>query len=167
MKLGEILAEQIDYTRAWTLKLIGDLRGDDWFFQPGPGLGHPLWLCGHLVCSQNFLVHVRCLVTAGVVDKSFSDHFSIGGPVKSTKEHSYPSVEAVLAMMADVHKKTMAAVPQMSEALLAEPCMSGDGSPHPYYKDKKGALAHCNRHEGFHAGQIATIRRLVGKSFLR
>lgn len=167
MQLAEVLAEQIDYTRAWTLKLMEDLKGDDWSHQPGPGMGHPLWLCGHLACSQNFLVHVRCLGTGGVVPKEFSDHFAIGGPVKSAKEHAYPSVDAVKAMMADVHSKTMAAIPRMSDALLVEPCMAANGNPHPYYKDKKGALAHCNRHEGFHAGQIATIRRLLGKSFLR
>lgn len=167
MKLGEILAEQIDYSRGWTMKLIADLRGDDWSFQPAPGLGHPLWQCGHLACSQNLLIHVRCLGGTGVVQKAFSDHFPTGGGVKSVKEHAYPSVDAVLTTMADVHERTLAAVVKMSDALLAEPCMGGDGKPHPHYKDKAGAIAHCCRHEGFHAGQIATIRRLLGRSFLR
>jgi len=87
--------------------------------------------------------------------------------VKSAKEHDYPSVQTVLGTMTEVHAKTLAAVGGMSDALLAEPAYGGDGKPHPHYKDKAGAVAHCNRHEAFHAGQIALIRRLLGKAFLR
>jgi hypothetical protein len=43
MKLAEVLAEQMHWTRDWTLKLLADLRGDDWTFQPGAGLAHALW----------------------------------------------------------------------------------------------------------------------------
>ena len=162
-----LLALQLDGTRDWTLKLIADLKGDDWAFQPAPGLGHPLWLCGHLACSQNLLVHVRCLGGKGLLDASFTDHFPIGGAVKSAKEHAYPSVETVLSTMKTVHAETLKAIRSMSDALLAEPAFAGDSKPHPHYKDKAGAVAHCNRHEAFHAGQIAMIRRLLGKSFLR
>ncbi len=166
MTSPELLADQLDGTRLWTLKLIADLKGDDWTFQPAPGLAHPLWLCGHMAGSQHLLIHVRCL-GKGLLDESFTRHFPIGGPVKSAKEHAYPSVETVLSTMAEVHAKTLTAVRSMSEALLDEPAFGGDGKPHPHYKDKRGVVAHCNRHEAFHAGQIAMIRRLQGKSFLR
>lgn len=166
MKQAELLAEQLDGTREWTLKLVADLKGDDWTHQPGPGLGHPLWLCGHLVCSQHLLIHVRCLGGAAL-DESFTRHFPIGGPVKSAKEYAYPPVQTVLATMEEVHHKTLAAVREMSDLLLAEPVFGRDGKPHPHYRDKCGVVAHCNRHEAFHAGQIAMIRRLMDKPFLR
>ena len=38
MKLAEFLAEQLDGSRDWTFRLIADLKGDDWTFQPSPGL---------------------------------------------------------------------------------------------------------------------------------
>lgn len=167
MSPAELLAEQLDGTRDWTLKLIADLRGDDWTFQPAPGVAHALWLCGHLACSPALLVHGRCLGQK-VLDDAFVNHFPIGGPVKSATEHDYPPVESVLATMRDVHVRTLEAIRGMSEALLDEPAFAADGkSPHPHYRDKRGVVAHCNRHEAFHAGQIATIRRLLGKSFLR
>ena len=84
MTESELLVEQLNDTRNWTLKLIADLKGDDWTYQPGPGLGHPLWLCGHLACAQHLLVHVRCL-GGGVLDGSFTQHFPTGGAVKSGK----------------------------------------------------------------------------------
>ena len=166
MKTAELLTEQLDDTRQWTLKLIADLKGDEWTYQPGPGLGHALWLCGHLACAQHLLVHVRCL-GGGVLDESFTRHFPTGGAVKSAKEHAYPSVQTVLSTMDVVHQKTLAAVRKMSDAVLAEAALGGDGRPHPHYHDKCGAISHCSRHEVFHAGQIAMIRRLLGKNFLR
>ncbi len=166
MSQSKLLAEQLDATRAWTLKLIADLKGDEWVYQPGPGLGHALWLCGHLACAQHLLVHVRCL-GGGVLDESFTKHFPTGGAVKSAKEYTFPPVQTVHSTMDDVHRKTIAAVQRMNESVLAEPAFGGDGKPHPHYRDKGGAVSHCVRHEAFHAGQIAMIRRLLGKSFLR
>ena len=161
------LASELDGTRDWTKKLIADLKGSEWTFQPAPGMSHALWLCGHLACSQNLLVHVRVFGTKGVLEENFTRHFPIGGAVKSASEHTFPSVETVLQTMDDVHGKTLALIHTANESLLAQPCFGGDGKPHPHYKDKAGAIAHCNRHEAFHAGQIAVIRRLLGKSFLR
>jgi|CXWL01.1.fsa_nt_gi hypothetical protein len=168
MKLSEFLAEQLDGSRDWTLRLIADLKGDDWTFQPAPGLAHPLWTCGHLASSEHLLIQVRCLGTKGLLDPAFSEHFPMGGPVKSVREHDYPPVAVVLETMKKVHEQTLHAIRGMSDALLAEPAFAADGkTPHPHYRDKAGVVAHCSRHEAFHAGQIALVRRLLGKSFLR
>lgn len=168
MKLAEFLASQLDVSRDWTLKLIADLRGDDWTFQPAPGLAHALWICGHLASSENTLIHVRCLNSKGIVDPAFAAHFPIGGPVRSAAEHDYPPLALVMETMSKVHEQTLRAIRGMSDALLAELAFAADGkTPHPHYRDKAGVVAHCCRHEAFHAGQIAMIRRLLGKSFLR
>jgi uncharacterized damage-inducible protein DinB len=164
--IGAVLAEQLDGTRDWTLKLLADIRGDDWTFQPAAGLAHATWLCGHLACSQHLLIHVRCLGRPFLSD-AFVANFPIGGPVRSVREHAYPTIDELLRVMADVHARTLTAVRGMDDARLAEPCRGKDGGPHPHYRDKRGAVSHCGRHEAFHAGQLALIRRLLGKSFLR
>ena len=166
MTQAQLLAEQLKGTREWTLKLVEDLSGDDWTYQPAEGLPHALWLCGHLASAQNTLVHVRCF-GGGVLDAAFAGHFPIGEPVKSAAEHDYPSLDVVLEKMRDVHASTCKSIAGMSDALLAEPAFGAGGKPHPHYTDKCGAIAHCNRHEAFHAGQLATLRRLLGKPFLR
>lgn len=166
MTQAELLAGQLEDTRAWTLALVADLGGDDWIFQPAPGLAHALWICGHLASSQNTLVHVRCL-GAGVMDDSFKSHFPIGRPVASVVEHDYPPIDEVLSTMTNVHRKTCEGIRGMGDDLLSEPAFGAEGKPHPHYKDKRGAVSHCTRHEAFHAGQLATLRRLLGKPFLR
>ena len=166
MTQTELLADQLDGSRQWTLMLLADLDGEDWTHQPGPGLAHALWLCGHLASAQNTLIHVRCL-GHGVLDEVFAGHFPIGEPVKPMGEYDYPSVKLVRKVMVEIHVKTVDAVRNMSDALLAEPALGKDGQPHPHYSDKRGAVSHCSRHEAFHAGQLATIRRLLGKPFIR
>lgn len=166
MNIGSVLAQQLDDARDWTLRLLADLRDEDYAFQPAPGLAHVRYMLGHLAVSQDVLIHVRCL-GRGILDAAFSAHFPIGGPIPSVAQHEYPPIDELRAVMADVHARTLSAVRQMPESLLAEPAYGKDGAPHPHYRDKLGAVSHCGRHEAFHAGQIATIRRLVGKSFLR
>ena len=167
MTQAELLAEQLVDTRDWTLKLIADLSRDDRHFQPAAGLAHALWLCGHLASAQDSLIHTRCL-GGGVLDSKFKSHFPLGVPVKSCQEYGYPPVDRVLAVMEDVQAKTVDAVCGMNDDLLAEPAFGADGkTPHPHYKDKRGAVSHSVRHEAFHAGQLATVRRLLGKPFLR
>lgn len=167
MNTGELLATQMDYTRDWTSRLLADFLGDDWTLPIGPGLAHATWTCGHLAVSQDVLVHRRVL-GRGIIDDSFAQHFPIGAAVPATSEHEYPPIADILVTMRDVHEQTLAAVRAMSDELLLEPAYAADGkSPHPHYKDKLGAVSHAARHEAFHAGQIAVIRRLLGKQFLR
>ncbi|RJP32060.1 MAG: DinB family protein [Phycisphaerales bacterium] len=166
MTTGRILAAQLEGTRDWTLKLIADLAGDAWSFQPGPGLAHPTWLCGHLAVSQHVLIFDRCMGRP-MLPPEFVQHFPIGGPIKATSEHDYPPVASILDTMADMQRRTLAAVMDMADDLLREPAFGAGGARHPHYSDKLGAVTHCIRHEAFHAGQLATIRRLVGLPALR
>lgn len=166
MNHAELLAEELEFTRDWTNRLLADFAAGDWAYQPAPGMGHATWLLGHLACSQDVLIHVRSL-GQGVIPTDFAAHFPIGGPVPATTAHDYPPLADIRRVFDDVHAQTLAAVRGMSDQLLAEPAFGKDGAPHPHYRTKRGAVAHASRHEAFHAGQLAWIRRLRGKSFLR
>ena len=166
MTVVEQLVDQIVRAREWTLLLVADLDGNDWKFQPAAGMGHPLWLCGHLAVAQHRLIHERCLNTS-FIDPDFAKHFPIGAAVLSADEHAYPEPAAILETMASVQERTIEAVRGMREEQFNEPAFGKHGEVHPHYRDKRGAVAHCSRHEVFHAGQLATIRRLLGKPFLR
>src|SRR5262245_35169061 len=120
MRLSDVLATQLNGTRDWTLKLLADLGGDDWSLQPGPGLAHVRYLIGHLTVSQDVLIHVRCLGKS-ILDPSFAAHFPIGAPIRSVTECEFPPVEKILQLMTSVHERTLTAVREMSDSLLAEP----------------------------------------------
>ncbi len=166
MTSGELLAGQLAETRNWTLKILDDFADEDWSHQPAPGMGHAIWLCGHIAVAQYLLVHQRCF-NRQFLDPAFLGHFPIGAPVKSVAEHEYPGIDDILQMMADIHARTLDTVRAATDEVLAEPAFGQDGAEHPHYRDKLGAISHCDRHEAFHAGQLASIRRLRGKTFLR
>ena len=166
MTAAKLLAEQIERTREWTLMIIDDLDGDDWFYQPGPGLHHALWISGHLAGAQDTLVFARCLDRPRL-DEAFKVHFGIGGPVKSAAEHDWPSPRQVRAVMDEMQSATVQAVAAMPGTVLDEPAWGAAGAKHPHYDNKRQAISHLVRHEAFHAGQLALLRRLMGKPFLR
>jgi uncharacterized damage-inducible protein DinB len=163
---AKLLADAMNGSREWTLRLIADLTGDDWTYQPKPGLHHCLWLCGHLACAESLLILVRC---AGQNDPNaaFSRHFQIGKPISDAKSGDFPSHDAVVETMAATHLAVMAVIQEMDDEVLDQPCFGKDGAIHPHYRTNAEAIVHAVRHEGFHAGQIAMIRRLLGKTFLR
>jgi hypothetical protein len=168
MPIADTLIEQVEYARKWTLSLVDDFQDEDWVFQPKPGLHHALWLCGHLATAQDTLIFQRCLGLQGRLGPEFRAHFPIGKPVASAAEHAYPPPESVLTKMAEVHAASVEAIRSMTDAALSQPAYASDGkSEHPQYRTKLGAVAHAARHETFHAGQIAMLRRLLGKEFLR
>jgi hypothetical protein len=153
-------------TRRWLNLLLADFAGDNWTYQPAPGVQHALWICGHLASSQNTLLFQRCL-GRDELDASFCRHFTPGSPVQSAAQYDWPDADTVLAIMADMHEKTLGAVRGLSDVLLAEPAFGKNGTKHPHYDTKLGAISHLDRHEAFHAGQVAMLRRLLGKGFLR
>jgi len=166
MRIGEVLADQLKRTREWTLMLVADLTGDEWTFQSSAGGQHALWLCGHMTTAQEYLIFQVCL-TDPKLDASFRDHFPIGTAIKSKAEYSWPAPAEVLAKMAEIQELTENAVRPMEDALLDEPAFGRDGSKHPHFDTKLSAVGHAVRHEAFHAGQIASLRKAMGKNFLR
>ncbi len=166
MTIPELLCDQFHRTREWTLMLIDDLEGTDWYRQPTPGAAHAMWLCGHLASAQETLLFNRCLNTS-VLDSEFKNHFPIGSPIKSKDEYEWPSVETVLNKMADMQQRAETAIRNIDVSILDDRAYGKDGSTHPHYDTKAGAISHMIRHEAFHAGQLATLRRLLGKRFLR
>ena len=166
MNTAQLLAEQLQGSREWTLTLIADLQGDDWGYQPTPGAQHALWICGHLVSAQNTLVFKRCL-GRDELSAEFGSHFPIGAPVLLFGEHPFPSPREVRAEMDRMQAKTIEAIAGLDDAKLTEPAFGAEGKAHPHYSTVCGAISHLSRHEAFHAGQLALLRRLLGKSFIR
>jgi hypothetical protein len=166
MTIPQLLCDQVRRTRQWTDMLIADLTGDDWTFQPAPGMAHALWICGHLASAQETLIFNRVL-DKSVLDTSFKMHFPIGSPIKSADEYDWPTPETVLSKMSEMQSASEDAILGIDVALLDEPAYGKDGGRHPHYDTKAGAISHMTRHEAFHAGQLASLRRLLGKAFLR
>lgn len=166
MTQSQLLADLVRRTREWTVMLLDGFDGPGWLFQPNPGSQHALWLCGHMACAQELLLFQRCC-NEPRMSAEFMAHFPIGGPIKSGSAHDWPTIEAVRQQMDAMQEASLARIEQLADAELDEPAFGKDGAVHPHYDTKRGAICHLARHEAFHAGQIAMIRRMQGMPFLR
>ena len=162
MEPADFLADELAKTRAWTKQLLADFSGEDWACQPGEGMFHAVWLIGHIAWAQHGLVAIRCFGEGPVVT-AYADPFKIGSTPAPVSRKAYPAVDDLVAHFDRVQEDTLAKVRSMS----AEDLEASAGKPHPMFTTKGGAVMHSTRHEAFHAGQIATIRRILGRAPLR
>ena len=165
MSVTAQLVDQIKTARQWTNNLLADIAEKDWLTMPGGGVGHTLWQVGHLAASQVALVHVRCF------GRDYSSHAPLSyrdlfgkDSTPSADPSIYPPIKVVREFFERALRETLDLVSTMDEAALAE---TAGGAAHPYFSTKAGAVAMVAMHETFHGGQIALIRRVLGKRPLR
>jgi hypothetical protein len=158
--------ERIGFARNYTLSLLDDIADDQWFSAIGDGLTHVAWQVGHLASAQYSLCLAR---TRGaqpedeqLIPADFREHFRKGSTPHGDAT-GYPSPQEIREVAAAVHARALDELPRLSEDLLDVPIEN----PHPVFSTRYGALIFCPEHEFLHAGQIALIRRWLGKPPLR
>jgi hypothetical protein len=158
----EIAQKQIDFARNYTLKLIGDIDFEQWFEMTANAPTHVAWQVGHLAMAEYGLVlfrqRGRQAVDAELMNSAFRKRFSRGSTV-SPDATSYPEPPAILEVLNKVHAQAMKELPTLDPSDLDNEV----DMPYAGYATNYGALLFCSHHEMIHAGQIALLRRLLGK----
>ena len=165
MKPQDFLIDRLESARRWTRSLIADVSTDRWYEMPAPGVGHLVWQLGHLAVSQVALIHMRCFDRPfdAVLTLQHRDAFGRGStPVPDASR--YPSIEKVRELFDQMQHESIELIRTISEAELDQPAGT---EPHPHFATKAGAINTAAVHEGFHADQIAVMRRLWGHAPLR
>lgn len=153
---------RIRESRAMTERMIADVVGDEWFWQPGEGMNHIAWHLGHLAFAQYFLClkrqRDRTVEDESLITTKFLKKYKQGSVPKGDPEANF-SVEEIRSVLAGVHERSLAELAERADVELLVP------SPpqHPIFETKLGAVEWCSQHEMMHCGQIALLRRLMGK----
>jgi uncharacterized damage-inducible protein DinB len=123
------------------------------------------WQVGHLAAAQASLVQTRCFdkPIEQCIPPAWKELFGIGS-APSPDAATYPSTTELREHFDRVHAESVDLIATLSPAELEQP---PGPRPHPMFNTKRGALATAFTHEAFHAGQIALLRRLLGKPPLR
>ncbi len=124
------------------------------------------WQVGHLAVAQYSLclrrIRGRTAADESLISDAFIAAFQLG---------SKPAAELAQSPPLDEIKRVFDAVLQQSLAELSghkdEELDVPLEQPRPAFKTKLGAIEWCPQHELVHAGQIALLRRLMGKAPLR
>lgn len=155
MAVGQIIA-----AREYAQSYIEAILPEEWFRQPSEGVTHLAWQVGHLAVAEYSLALRRIRGEHPDDEKFISGEFRelFGrGSTPVADPHLYPEPTEIRLTLEAVHVKFLELTATMTDAQLDEPT-----EPHRFFNTKLGALLWCARHETYHVGQIALVRRLLG-----
>lgn len=162
----EAAIDRLRRARVFTRQFLPDLTPDEWFWSPPQFTTHVAWQVGHLAVAQYNLclrrIRGRTADDQSLMSDAFIDAFKLGSqPVVGVKQNV--SLEETQRVFDAVHHQALQELPLVDNAELDNPVEQ----PHPVFKTKLGAIEWSSQHELVHAGQIAMLRRLMGKAPLR
>lgn len=166
MTVNDMLVDQLEAVRRITLETFGDLDTGQRLFRPAPGVNHPLWLLGHIAGSEDHLILGFCKGESLLPDR-YGELFGMGS--KLLEEPSeYPSGEEVLNALAEVHAASLQYVRSATAEELEQPPVGFDNlddRARQMFASRGRCVWFHATHEAMHTGQMAYIRRLLGKPY--
>lgn len=162
----ESAIERLRRSRVFVRQFLPDLITEEWFWSPPEYTTHIAWQVGHLAVAQYNLclrrVRGRTEDDLTLIPDAFIEAFKLGSqPVAGAKNN--PPLEEIQRVFDAVHHQSLTELPLVDNAELDSPV----DPPHPVFKTKLGAIEYSPQHELVHAGQIAMLRRMMGKPPLR
>ncbi len=137
-------------------KLLEDITEEESLFQPHQSVNHIRWLTGHLAGGAGLI-----LLAMGkpVVFSETSQKLFGGGQDLETDPEAFPSQQEIKASLFNYMEMREKALAEITEADLDKMV-----EPVPGWKAPAGEIvSFMTEHEFYHAGQIAMIRRILGR----
>jgi hypothetical protein len=158
--------DRIKFARGYTSRFLPDLADRDWFWSPNELTTHIAWQVGHLAVAQYNLclrrVRGRIAADESLISDRFIDCFKLGSQPVPLPANNPPLAE-IHRVFDGVLNQALSELQGRSDAELDVPVEQ----PHPVFQTKLEAIEYAPPHELVHAGQIALLRRLMGKPPLR
>lgn len=160
MKATDFIAAALEGGRVWMETLLGDIDGPDALVAPTPkGGNHAMWILGHLTLSEASIFE-SFIRGAGPAMPDWQPLFGMGTQAVADAS-PYPSKAELLARHRDVRAQVLAHLAGLSDADLDKP------SHAEQFTEMFGTVGRCFavmiNHQMFHAGQLADIRRALGR----
>ena len=158
MTANEALILALEMGRHWLLGLVKDLKDDELIAPPtATGGNHPLWVIGHLAVSEAGIVNGYVLGKENPL-KSWEPTYGMGS-TPTANPADYASIETLLARLDEVRQSTTKVLGDLS----ADDLEATTGADHEFFNTKGKCFAMLVSHQAFHTGQIADVRRTLGK----
>ena len=162
----QIAVERIERARRYTQQFLAGLTPDEWFWHPAEFTTHVAWQVGHLAVAQYNLclrrVRGRAEADEAFMPEAFFARFKFGSQPAAGAENN-PPLEEIPRVFDAVLRQSLAELAERTDAELDVPT----DPPHAVFQTKLGGVEYAPLHEMAHAGQIAMLRRLMGKPPLR
>ena len=162
----EAAIERLKFARQYTNQFLTGLSDDEWFWSPREFTTHIAWQVGHLAVAQYNLclrrIRGRTAADESLISDRFIDTFKLGSQPVADRAAN-PSLEEIRGVFGAVFETALGELAGRSDEELDVPLEQ----PHAAFKTKLAAVEYSPQHELVHVGQIALLRRLMGKPPVR
>lgn len=126
-----------------------------------PGHLPLVWYIAHLMCAHDHFLKLYVGPDGGLTD-SFVQRYA--GPCSECADFSdAPPIGELVEKYEAMHMRTRSFLEGLEEADFER---TAEGAAHPTFRTLGGALTVVGFHDGYHAGQLADLRRAMGKTDL-
>jgi len=137
-------------------KLLDDITEDEAFVTIGSSPNHICWLTGHIAYTTT--LRLRCLKADPGTPAEWMELCRRGAPTP-TDRAAFPSFAAVRDQLYKLYD-----LADRASADIADEYLDSEIEPIPKWKERAANyLAFFLTHDFYHAGQIAMIRRELGR----
>jgi len=159
MEIRQTLIDIANDSRGWLKVWAKDFTADEASRSAGPTGPNPLaWQLGHLACVDDD-VHQLFSDTPTIVPAELRAVCATGspGPMSST---SYPPLAELWTLLERTHTRLLHLVEQADASDLDRPPLETN----PYFRTLGQAVYEVALHQTYHVGEIATLRKALGKT---
>lgn len=161
MKFFDTVQELLGTSRFVLSSYISDMTDADILVRPVPTAHHAAWQLGHLLASEYKMMEGVSPGSSPALSETFLARHSKDGGFASDSE--FLGVEEYRKLMAAQREATLAVALQLSDERLGQPAPEFMRS---YAPRVSSVFLTIGGHELMHAGQLAVIRRALGKPVL-
>jgi len=158
--------ERMRFVQLLLHQYCDELTDDEWFWQPTEGVTHIGWQIAHVAVSHYGLTMKRVRgerpEDAEFLPEAMMQTYGRGSNPNPDPAANLPPKEILLCM----DRVIEASVKDLADATDEQLEVAVD-PPHPAFRTKLEAVEFSPQHSMLHAGQIALLRRLMGKAPLR
>ena len=161
MRATAFIADSLTAGSQWLEGLVGDISGDDLVKGPGPNdAHHALWIIGHLAVSESSIVD-RFIRGTDPALADWESRYGMGSqPVAAAS--AYASKAELLDAFRAQRVKTIELLGTLDDTDLDKLSHAPEPLQGMFGTFGKCFLLAVN-HQAFHVGQVADIRRTLGR----
>jgi hypothetical protein len=149
--------ELVNWAHGTTIALLADWPPDKLTFQPSSHDNHALWTIGHLATTYQWLASLLDGTWAPLPD-NYNALFGMGSkPLPDAA--AYPPVSEVRSHLDRMYGRFAELAARIRPADAGKPTV---GDSHGFCRDRADVLYKAAWHEGWHSGQLSSLRRALG-----
>lgn len=159
MNTHQVLFEMLSTSRFVMSSYLEDLTDDDLLVRPVEGAHNAAWQLGHLICSESQMIGGIRPQAQTLLSGDFARRHDKSRAFEPAEQWAVSKSE-YLRLMELVRSATLSLLRELSEEDLSA---AGPEFTRKYAPMVGSVFASIGSHELMHAGQIAVIRRKLGK----